>query len=134
MTRAAIIEAQPALRGRHARFASDDEMVTNRLRQLLEPLNISEVARQTGFSRNTVHRYKKGHPASIYFLVRFCEAREISAEWLLLGRGAVRRADVRKAHLDSASSAELCAALARRIDRPQQPEVAPLPRLVSDRA
>jgi len=129
-----MIESRPGGQPRLLRFASDDEMVTSRLRELLEPLCVSEVARQTGASRQSVHRYKAGHPASVSFLIRFCEVMEISAEWLLLGRGAMRRADALAEHLDNASSAELCAALARRIDRPQQPEAVPLPRLVSDGA
>jgi transcriptional regulator with XRE-family HTH domain len=129
-----MIENRPGRQPGLLRFGSDDEMVTSRLRELLEPLCVSEVARQTGASRQSIHRYKAGHPASVSFLVRLCEATETSAEWLLLGRGAPRRADALADHLAQASAAELCAALARRIDRPPQPKVAPLPRLVSDGA
>lgn len=133
MTRAAIIEASPGgIPG--CRFASDDEMVCSRLKKALEGLNVSEIARQTGASRQSIHRYAAGFTPSVSFLVRFCEATEISAEWLLVGRGPKKRADVAAGHLASASATELCQALARRIDTPPQAEVAPRLRLVSDGA
>lgn len=133
MTRAAIIEARPGATPQ-CRFASDDEMVSSRLKEALEGLNVSEVARQTGASRQSIHRYAAGFTPSVSFLVRFCEATETSAEWLLVGRGPKKRADVAAGHLAAASASELCQALARRIDTPPQAE-APRPlRLVSDRA
>src|SRR5690606_28153179 len=94
------------------RFGSGDEMVTSRLRIALEPWSIAELARRIGASRQSIHRYRDGHPASVQFLVRFCEATGTSAEWLLLGRGPQNRHEAVAEHLAHATAAELCAALA----------------------
>lgn len=133
MTRAAMIEHHPQL-PRKYRFGCDDGVVTARLRTALEPLCISEVARQTGASRQSIHRYRDGHPASVGFLVRFCEATGTSAEWLLLGRGPQRRCEAVAEHLAHATAGELCAALATRIEPPAPRPLVFRPRLVSDSA
>ncbi len=131
----AQIEASPGIHGssqrRTMRFASDDEMVAARMREACASMRVAEVARLTGAHPESVRRYLAGHAATAGFLVRFCEATGTSADWLLLGRGAQRRADAGREYLAQASAHELCAALAGRIDRPAPMQADPRPRLVS---
>ena len=117
---------------RRLRFASSDEMVSARLRTVCESMRIAEVARRTGSHPETVRRYMSGHAASVSFLVRFCEAMDISADWLLLGRGAARQSDAMQDQLARASAQELCAVLAARIDRAGQANTHAPPRLASE--
>jgi len=41
----------------------------------------------TGIHAETVRRYMQGQAPSAEFLSRFCEALELNADWLLIGRG-----------------------------------------------
>ena len=110
-----LIEPRAGAR-RNLRFASSDEMVSARLRMVCESMRIAEVARRTGSHPETVRRYMSGHAASVSFLVRFCEVMDVSADWLLLGRGSPSALDAVQEQLARASAQELCAALAARIE------------------
>ncbi|MFG0284332.1 MAG: helix-turn-helix domain-containing protein [Phycisphaerales bacterium JB039] len=126
-----LIEPHPASR-RSLRFASSDEMVSARLRIVCESMRIAEVARRTGAHPETVRRYMSGHAASVSFLVRFCEVMDISADWLLLGRGAAGRAEAMEERLAQATAQDLCAALAARIERGAPAPRAGAPRLATE--
>jgi len=66
------------------------------------------IAELTGVPTETVRRYMGGQGPSAEFLTRFCASMGISADWLLLGRGAMRSdAESEAAPADPAGPADM---------------------------
>jgi transcriptional regulator with XRE-family HTH domain len=59
-----------------------------RLNLLAEGLTVIEVGRRTGFDVETTRRYLRFGPPKAEFIREMCLAFGVSADWLLLGRGA----------------------------------------------
>lgn len=70
----------------------------------------------TETNAETVRRYMQGQSPSVEFLTALCGALAINGEWLLTGKGPMRRADVRKSALRDAEASELLAAMAQTIE------------------
>lgn len=71
----------------------------------------------TGTNAETVRRYMQGQSPSIEFITSLCRSLSISAEWVLTGRGPMRRDDVRRHALREAEASELLGAMAETLDR-----------------
>jgi transcriptional regulator with XRE-family HTH domain len=64
----------------------------------------------TGVPTETVRRYMRGQTPSAEFLARFCTALDLTADWLLLGRGEMRTGEapeLTEAELDDVSLAHI---------------------------
>ncbi|MEL6739320.1 MAG: hypothetical protein AAFP26_01545 [Planctomycetota bacterium] len=71
----------------------------------------------TGTHPETVRRYMQGKAPSAAFLCSMCEVFDISAEWLLAGRGPARRRDMHSAALHEAGPCALLGAIASTVGR-----------------
>lgn len=65
-----------------------DVAMAQRLRAVTREFSHRELAELTGMSHETVRRYLEGKVPGPGFIKRLCEALGLSADWLLLGRGA----------------------------------------------
>lgn len=61
-----------------------------RLREAVGSQPDAQVARRTGFNRETVRRYLSGRVVSVQFVVAVAEGDGVSADGLILGRGGTR--------------------------------------------
>lgn len=76
---------KPALRLAHD--ATWMKGLSARLTDLTKDDTIASLADETGFNRETVRRYlSRGRPSAEFVRV-LCEAKGVSANWLLLGQG-----------------------------------------------
>lgn len=75
------------------------------------------VADMTGYNAETVRRYMLGQEMSVDFLAALARATNASAEWLLTGRGPMKRTGVHAHALQEASVSELLNAMARTLER-----------------
>lgn len=64
-----------------------DAALQERLRSVCRPFTCRELADLTHVSYESVRRYLGGQNPGVVFLKRLCEVLNISADWLLLGRG-----------------------------------------------
>lgn len=64
-----------------------DAALQERLRSVCRPFTCRELADLTHVSSESVRRYLGGQNPGVVFLKRLCEVLNISADWLLLGRG-----------------------------------------------
>lgn len=71
----------------------------------------------TRTNSETVRRYMSGQAPSAEYLASFCEALGINADWLLTGRGPMKRVDVKSHALRQADPAELLSAMAQTLER-----------------
>lgn len=71
----------------------------------------------TRTNSETVRRYMSGQAPSAEYLASFCEALGVNADWLLTGRGPMKRAEVRAHALQQADPAELLSAMAQTLER-----------------
>ncbi len=71
----------------------------------------------TGTHAESVRRYMQGQPPTVEFLSALCEGLGINGDWLLLGRGPMRREDVKIAALRSADPGELLTAMSGTMER-----------------
>ncbi|MGD9689550.1 MAG: helix-turn-helix domain-containing protein [Phycisphaerales bacterium] len=76
-----------------------------RLRRACGDCSVSDLARQTGFNRETTRRYMLGQRPDIEFVARVAELFGCSGEWLLTGRGPER-----VSHADEGPLSEACEA------------------------
>ena len=65
-----------------------DPALHQRLRAVTKDFNHRELAELTGVSLETSRRYFEGRGPGLAYIKRLCDALGISADWLLLGRGA----------------------------------------------
>lgn len=82
------------------------------------------LARLTGASADAVRRYLRGAAVPPAFLASLAGAMGVSLNWLLSGRGPIRRAEVTSLALERASTAELFGELNRRLAAPCGPREA----------
>ncbi len=61
--------------------------IVDRMNDTADGLTNAAVADRTGFNQETVRRYLISGPPGAEFLRAFCKAFNVSADWLLLGRG-----------------------------------------------
>jgi len=71
----------------------------------------------TGTNHESVRRYMQGQSPSAEFLSALCAKLDISGEWILTGRGPVRRRDLRPDALKQANPTELLSAMAGTLER-----------------
>lgn len=72
-------------------FVPDSDNIQSRLRIAIGGMTYAQVATMTGVSKESVRRYMRGDSPSYEFLVSICRGFGLSADWLLLGDGAMRR-------------------------------------------
>ena len=99
-------------------------METTSITPLHERLRIaagSRTYRQLGDLTNTNHetvrRYMLGQAPSAEFLAAACSALEINAQWLLVGAGPMKSADIRHHALGEAKVSELLSAMSTTLER-----------------
>lgn len=71
----------------------------------------------TGTHAESVRRYMQGQPPTVEFLSALCDGLGINGDRLLLGRGPMRRSDVKSAALRSADPGELLTAMSSTMER-----------------
>ena len=110
------------LRLRHADepASSPPSELHDRINSVVAGLSFREVAELTGLNAETIRRYVRGADPSVAFIARLCEVFELSAEWLLFGRGPRDRDDALEHTLRTAGDARLLAALADRLDHAER--------------
>lgn len=64
----------------------------------------------------TVRRYMQGHPPSVEFVVAFCTALSISADWLLTGQGPMLAREIKGHALRAAAPTDLLGAMADQLE------------------
>lgn len=79
-----------------------------------------ELGERTDTHPETVRRYIRGQQPSVAFLANLIRSAGLNAEWLLLGSGPMRQADVKAHTLREASIQELLIALAQRISETEE--------------
>lgn len=61
--------------------------LSHRIIEVIRPCTNSQVGRLLGVSDETVRRIRHGDQPSVRVVMGLCQAFNISADWLLLGRG-----------------------------------------------
>jgi hypothetical protein len=89
--------------------------LSDRIRALCAGKTPQTLARMTGSSADSVRRYLRGAAAPPDFLVRLAGATGVSLNWMLSGRGPIRRSEVLAISLERASTTDLLGELARRL-------------------
>jgi len=84
----------------------------DRLSMAAGELSYRKLGKATDTHPETVRRYMQGQSPSATFLTNLCYALGISGEWLLTGRGPMKRSDMRTHALKQANPAELLMAIA----------------------
>ncbi len=70
----------------------------------------------TGIHPETVRRYMQGQAPSIEFVSRLCGALKLNPEWILLGKGPQKAADLLAETLRGADPSELLSAIAKTLE------------------
>lgn len=78
---------------------------------------LRDVADLTGHSAETVRRYLAGQAPSVEFVSALCAALQVNGEWLLTGRGPMRREAIKATALKDSSAAELLTALSAAMEK-----------------
>ncbi|MFN7020386.1 MAG: hypothetical protein ACK4WH_03535 [Phycisphaerales bacterium] len=95
--------------------------LSDRVRALCAGKTPQMLSRLTGASTDAVRRYLRGAAAPPAFLAALAGAMGVSLNWLLSGRGPIRRVEVTALALERASTAELFGELNRRLASPGEP-------------
>ena len=90
--------------------------LSERLAQCLDGITNADIAGMTGFSSETVRRYRKGSPPSIDFAILVASLTNTSLIWLLTGRGPRQERDLSAWHLSLSPTSEIANELGRRLD------------------
>lgn len=98
-------------------FVVELSPIHERVRSLVGVKTYRTVADMTGYNAETVRRYMLGQEMSVDFLASLARATNASAEWLLTGRGPMKRTGVQAHALQEASVSELLNAMARTLER-----------------
>ncbi len=61
--------------------------LTDHIQIVCRARSISDVARITGFNRETVRRYLRGQRPDVEFVAKLAMSLHVSSEWLFLGEG-----------------------------------------------
>lgn len=85
-----------------------------RLRQVTEGKTIRTIAAETEMCPETVRRYLNGSVCSVEFIGRMCARYGVDADWLLFGRGRVRRSAQSMELITECGAAGLLGELAHR--------------------
>lgn len=93
--------------------------MASRIRELRGRLSYRELAIALELNPETVRRYCRDGKPSVQFVQRCCLRLGASGEWLLLGRGPLRAADILRHRLREASVRELLGELAVRFGAPR---------------
>jgi len=96
--------------------APEPATLHDRICEVVRGLSFRELAEVTGLNAETIRRYVRGADPSVAFVTRLCDAFDLSAEWLLHGRGPQDRGAAAEHALRSAGYARLLAALADRLE------------------
>jgi transcriptional regulator with XRE-family HTH domain len=112
----AVLRLHPA----DDRPSSRSSELNDRINSIVAGLSFRELAELTGLNAETIRRYVRGADPSVAFIARLCEVFELSAEWLLFGRGPRDREDALEHTLHAAGHARLLAALADRLDHTER--------------
>lgn len=91
--------------------------LTERFHLVLRGETCRQIARRTGCSAETVRRYLHGQSCSVEFLTRVCIAWDLSAEWLLFGRGRPKYIADGTPGLADANLAAILREVAKRFER-----------------
>lgn len=75
------------------------------------------ISELTGTNAETVRRYMQGQAPSVEFVATLCAVLGVNAEWMLSGRGPMRRDDVKTHALREASGGELLGAMATAVEK-----------------
>lgn len=94
--------------------------LSQRLARCLDGITNADIAGMTGFSSETVRRYRKGSPPSIEFVILVATFTNTSLTWLLTGRGPRQERDLSAWHLSMSPTSEIVAELGRRLDALQE--------------
>ncbi len=70
----------------------------------------------TGVHPETVRRYMQGQAPSVEFVSAVCHALKLNGDWVLTGKGPMRRDEVRREALRAADPSELLAAIAESLE------------------
>lgn len=70
------------------------------------------IGKLTDHNSETVRRYMQGQAPSVEFVTTLCDALGLNYEWLLTGKGPMKRAEVRSHTLQQANPTELLTAVA----------------------
>ena len=98
-------------------MTSFSEEVARRIRAVCGDRSMQEIGRLTGTHPETVRRYLRGlTPARAEFLASVASTFGVSAEWLLHERGSQTQSGVLESALRAATTRQLTAALAQRLD------------------
>lgn len=72
---------------RHAAAEALAEDLNKRIVEIIKPCTNAQIGRLIGVSDETIRRIRHGDIPSIRVIVGLCHALEISADWMLMGRG-----------------------------------------------
>ena len=81
----------PVRRTSNTDALADD--LSKRIIEVIQPCTNSQVGRLIGVSDETIRRIRHGDQPSVRVVLGLCQAFEISADWLLLGRGEAPNID-----------------------------------------
>lgn len=70
-----------------ASLTQEDRAFVQRLGQCVQGVSFAELSRQLNMNRETLRRLIRSGTPNLELIVRLCERYDISADWLLLGRG-----------------------------------------------
>jgi transcriptional regulator with XRE-family HTH domain len=89
----------------------------DRLLAAIGDRSLRHIAELTGTHHESVRRYMAGQAPSAEFMAALCGALGISGDWLLTGRGPMKKADLRAHAVDEADASELLVAMAATIEK-----------------
>jgi len=75
------------------------------------------IGKLTDHNSETVRRYMQGQAPSVEFVTTLCDALGLNYEWLLTGKGPMKRAEVRTHALQQANPTELLTAVAGSLEK-----------------
>lgn len=93
--------------------------VSARIRELRGRLSYRDLSIALELNPETVRRYCRDGKPSVEFVQRCCLRLGASGDWLLLGRGPLRAADILRYQLRQATVRELLGELAVRLGAPR---------------
>ncbi|HBS28770.1 MAG TPA: hypothetical protein DEB06_04815 [Phycisphaerales bacterium] len=88
-----------------------------RMKAAAGSMTFRALAEVTGQNAETVRRYMQGQAPSVEFLAALCRRFDLSAQWLISGRGPMKNADARAHALREANPSELLSAIAEALER-----------------
>lgn len=83
----------PKLVRRPSNFDALAEALSDRIIEIIHPCTNSQIGRLIGVSDETIRRIRHGDQPSIRVILGLCHAFDVSADWLLLGRGDAPKID-----------------------------------------